>query len=55
MSKEFFGSSQVPLSPAVRAGDFVFISGQVPVLDGSIVTAALRLKHVRFSIMLRRR
>lgn len=37
MSKEFFGSSQVSLSPAVRAGDFVFISGQVPVLDGSIV------------------
>jgi 2-iminobutanoate/2-iminopropanoate deaminase len=33
MSKEFFGASHVPLSPAVRAGDFVFISGQVPVGD----------------------
>ena len=41
MSKEFFGSAQVPLSPAVRAGDFVFISGQVPVLDGSIVTGGV--------------
>lgn len=26
-----FGQSHVPLSPAVRAGDFVFVSGQVPV------------------------
>jgi 2-iminobutanoate/2-iminopropanoate deaminase len=33
MSKEFFGASHVPLSPAVRAGDFVFVSGQVPVGD----------------------
>ena len=41
MSKEFFGSAQVLLSPAVRAGDFVFISGQVPVLDGSIVTGGV--------------
>ena len=29
--KQVFGSSHVPLSPAVRAGDFVFVSGQVPV------------------------
>ena len=28
--KQVFGSSHVPLSPAVRAGDFIFISGQVP-------------------------
>ncbi len=28
-----YGESHVPLSPAVRAGDFVFVSGQVPV-DG---------------------
>ena len=41
MSKEFFGSAQVPLSPAVHAGDFAFISGQVPVLDGSIVTGGV--------------
>lgn len=31
MTKQTFGSSHVPLSPAVRAGDFIFISGQVPV------------------------
>lgn len=38
MSKECFGSSHVPLSPAVRAGDFVFVSGQVPVGDdGKVV------------------
>lgn len=30
MSKQCFGSAKVPLSPAVRAGDFVFVSGQVP-------------------------
>lgn len=34
MPKQTFGTSHVPLSPAVRAGDFVFISGQVPV-DGA--------------------
>ncbi|WP_198174255.1 RidA family protein [Mesorhizobium xinjiangense] len=38
MQKKHFGTSQVPLSPAVRAGDFVFVSGQVPVgADGKIV------------------
>ena len=41
MSKEFFGSAQVPLSPAVRAGDFVFVSGQVPVRDGSVVSGGV--------------
>ncbi len=36
--KQVFGSSHVPLSPAVRAGDFVYISGQVPVdATGSVV------------------
>jgi 2-iminobutanoate/2-iminopropanoate deaminase len=35
--KEVFGKSHVPLSPAVRAGDLVFVSGQVPVkADGSM-------------------
>ena len=29
--KQVFGTSHVPLSSAVRAGDFVFVSGQVPV------------------------
>lgn len=38
MTMETFGTSHVPLSPAVRAGDFVFVSGQVPVgADGKIV------------------
>lgn len=32
--KQCFGTSHVPLSPAVRAGDFVYVSGQVPV-DGN--------------------
>lgn len=31
MTKQVFGQARVPLSPAVRAGDFIFISGQVPV------------------------
>ncbi|MBD3624355.1 MAG: RidA family protein [Rhodobacteraceae bacterium] len=34
MTKQCFGTSHVPLSPAVRAGDFVYVSGQVPV-DGN--------------------
>jgi 2-iminobutanoate/2-iminopropanoate deaminase len=40
--KQVFGASHVPLSPSVRAGDFIFISGQVPtgpnggVADGGI-------------------
>ncbi len=42
MTKETFGTSHVPLSPAVRAGDFVFISGQVPVgADGNIVSGGV--------------
>lgn len=41
MPKEVFGTSHVPLSPAVRAGDFVFVSGQVPVVDGRIVPGGI--------------
>ncbi len=41
MSKQCFGTSHVPLSPAVRAGDFVYISGQVPVSDGTIVQGGI--------------
>lgn len=41
MPKEVFGTSQVPLSPTVRAGDFVFVSGQVPVVDGAIVSGGI--------------
>lgn len=37
MMKTVFGQSHVPLSPAVRAGDFVYVSGQVPVRDGQVV------------------
>ncbi len=42
MGKQAFGSAKVPLSPAMRAGDFVFVSGQVPVGDdGKIVTGGV--------------
>jgi 2-iminobutanoate/2-iminopropanoate deaminase len=34
MTKQCFGTSHVPLSPAVRCSNFVIVSGQVPV-DGS--------------------
>jgi 2-iminobutanoate/2-iminopropanoate deaminase len=40
MKKQHFGTAKVPLSPAVRAGDFVFVSGQVPVdASGNVVEA----------------
>lgn len=42
MTKQHFGSSHVPLSPAVRAGDFIYISGQVPVgADGIVITGGI--------------
>ena len=42
MSKETFGKARVPLSPAVRAGDFVFVSGQTPVDDdGNVVSGGI--------------
>ncbi|PZX13656.1 reactive intermediate/imine deaminase [Palleronia aestuarii] len=42
MSKQTFGAAKVPLSPAVRAGDFVFISGQTPVDgDGNVVPGGI--------------
>lgn len=42
MPKQVFGKSHVPLSPAVRAGDFVYISGQVPVgADGIVVKGGI--------------
>jgi 2-iminobutanoate/2-iminopropanoate deaminase len=37
MTRQHFGTAHVPLSPAVRAGDYVFVSGQVPVAGGKIV------------------
>lgn len=43
MTKQCFGTSHVPLSPAVRAGDFVYVSGQVPVgSDGQVVAGGIR-------------
>ncbi|MBQ0707681.1 MULTISPECIES: RidA family protein [unclassified Ochrobactrum] len=40
--KQVFGASHVPLSPAVRAGDTVYVSGQVPVgADGQIVEGGI--------------
>lgn len=41
MTIQHFGTSHVPLSPAVRAGDYVFVSGQVPVVDGRIVEGGI--------------
>lgn len=42
MSKQHFGTSHVPLSPAVRAGDFVYVSGQVPTgADGKVVQGGI--------------
>src|SRR5687768_12317426 len=42
MTKQHFGKSHVPLSPAVRAGDFVFVSGQVPTgADGKVVPGGI--------------
>ena len=42
MSKQTFGKAHVPLSPAVRAGDFVYISGQVPAgANGSIMVGGI--------------
>jgi len=42
MTKQTYGTSHVPLSPAVRAGDYVFISGQVPTrADGAIADGGI--------------
>ncbi|WP_182550850.1 Rid family hydrolase [Phyllobacterium myrsinacearum] len=42
MTKQHFGSAHVPLSPAVRAGDFIYISGQVPVgADGTVIIGGI--------------
>ena len=40
--KQVFGAAHVPLSPAVRAGDFVYISGQVPTdATGGVVAGGI--------------
>ncbi len=42
MTRQHFGAAHVPLSPAVRAGDFIFVSGQVPVgADGAVVAGGI--------------
>lgn len=35
-----FGKASVPLTPAIRAGDFVFVSGQVPTDESGRVVGA---------------
>jgi reactive intermediate/imine deaminase len=35
------GGTARPFAKAVRAGDFVFVSGQVPTLDGEVVTGGI--------------
>ena len=35
------GGTRRPFAKAVRAGDFVFVSGQVPVVDGEVVTGGI--------------
>jgi reactive intermediate/imine deaminase len=59
MPKQCFGTAAVPLSPAVRAGDFVFVSGQVPVgADGKVVPGGIQaetravLENVRAALAL---
>ena len=48
MIRQHFGSSHVPLSPAVRAGDFVYVSGQVPTgPDGAIVVGGIETQTKR--------
>ena len=43
MKKQVFGTSHAPLSPAVRAGDFVYVSGQVPVdAQGNIIAGDIK-------------
>lgn len=42
MTKQHFGHAHVPLSSAVRAGDFIYISGQVPVgADGTVIVGGI--------------
>lgn len=53
VKKQCFGTSHVPLSPAVRCGNMVFISGQVPVdASGQIVgtTVAQQTRQVMDNI-----
>jgi 2-iminobutanoate/2-iminopropanoate deaminase len=37
MSKQAFGTSASPLSPALQVGNTIYVSGQVPVTDGEVI------------------
>lgn len=59
MAKQTYGSSHVPLSPAVRAGDFIYVSGQVPtgpngkVVEGGVAEQTERvLENVKAALAL---
>src|SRR5579883_2501742 len=59
MTRQHFGAPQVPLAPAVRAGGFIYISGQVPVgADGAIVQGGIEaqtrqvMENIRAALML---
>lgn len=48
MTRQHFGSSHAPLSPAVRAGDFIFVSGQAPTgPDGAVVAGGIEAQTKR--------
>ena len=35
------GSTERPFAKAVRAGDFIYVSGQVPAVDGEIISGGI--------------
>lgn len=41
MADDQAGGQRRPFSKAVRAGDFVYVSGQVPTIDGEIVEGSI--------------
>lgn len=41
MADDAAGGTRRPFAKAVRAGDFVFVSGQVPAVDGEIVVGGI--------------
>jgi len=41
MADDAAGGSRRPFAKAVRAGDFVFVSGQVPAVNGEIVAGGI--------------
>ena len=41
MADDAAGGTRRPFAKAVRAGDFVFVSGQVPAVDGEIVAGGI--------------